>query len=192
MAQHPQGELTGLLSAWRNGDESALDALLPRVYSELHRLAHFYMARERRGHTLQTGALVNEAYVRLIDARTIDWQDRAHFFAVCARLMRQVLVQHARTRRAGKRGGEAVRVEFDEASLPSPGRDARLIALDDALNTLADVDAREARIVELRFFAGLTEEEAAHVLRVSDRTVRREWDHAKAWLHRELSRGTPA
>ena len=192
MAAQHHHDLTGLLKAWRGGNQSALDELLPHVYSELRRLAHFYMARERRGHTLQTGALVNEVYVRLVDARTLDWKDRVHFFAVCARLMRQVLVQHARARRAGKRGGHAVRVEFDEASVPSPERGANLVALDDALNALDAVDPRATRIVELRFFAGLSEEETAHVLRISDRTVRREWDHARAWLLRELRREAPA
>jgi len=192
MAERPRHDLTGLLKAWRGGDTAALEALLPLVYAELRRLAHRYMAGERRGHTLQTTALVNEAYVRLVDAERIDWQDRAHFFAVSARLMRQVLIQHARARQADKRGGDAVRVEFDEASFPSPGRDADLIALDEALDRLARVDPREARIVELRFFAGLGEEEAAHVLGISDRTVRREWDHARAWLLRELQCGTPS
>jgi RNA polymerase sigma-70 factor, ECF subfamily len=189
MAGRPQHDLTGLLRAWRGGDRAALDRLLPLVSAELHRLAHFYMARERPGHTLQTSALVNEAYVQLIDASMVDWRDRAHFFAVSARLMRQVLVQHARLRHAGKRGGGAIRVEFDEASLPSPERAAELIALDEALKALAEVDPREARVVELLFFAGLSEEEASHVLGISDRTLRREWDHARAWLLRELKRG---
>lgn len=189
MAGRTQHDLTGLLRAWRGGDRAALDKLLPLVYAELHRLAHFYMARERPGHTLQTSALVNEAYVRLIDARLVDWRDRAHFFAVSARLMRQVLVQHARVRHAGKRGGGALRVEFNEASLPPPERDAELIALDEALDGLAEVDPREASVVELRFFAGLSEEEASHVLGISDRTLRREWDHARVWLLRELKRG---
>jgi RNA polymerase sigma factor (TIGR02999 family) len=192
MAARPQLDVTGLLQAWRSGDRAALDRLVPLVYAELHRLAQFYMARERRGHTLQTSALVNEAYVRLIDADGIDWRDRAHFFAVCARIMRQVLVQYARDRHAGKRGGGATRVEFNEAALPSPALDTDLIALDDALDTLAEVDPREARIVELRFFGGLTEVETAHVLDISDRTVRREWDHAKVWLLRELKRGARA
>lgn len=185
----PSNDVTRLLQAWREGDAAALESLLPLVYDELHRLAHFYIAGERRGHTLQTSALVNEAYVRLVDARKLDWRDRAHFFAVSARLMRQVLIQYARARRAGKRGGDAVRVEFDEASIPSPARDEDLIALDEALDALAAVDPREARVVELRFFAGLDEQEAAHVLGVSDRTIRREWDHARAWLLRELKGG---
>lgn len=189
MAARLQHEVTGLLQAWRSGDREALDRLVPLVHAELHRLAHLHMARERRAHTLQTSALVNEAYIRLIGAGGIDWQDRAHFFAVSARIMRQVLVQYARERHARKRGGSAMRVAFNEAVLPLPARDADVIALDEALDGLADVDPREARIVELRFFAGLTEVETAHVLDVSERTVRREWEHAKVWLLRELRRG---
>ncbi len=187
-----QHEITGLLRAWRNGDEAALNELVPLVHAELQRLAHLHLARERQGHTLQTGALVNEAYLRLIDARGIDWQDRAHFFAVSAKIMRQVLMQYARARLARKRGGTALKVEYDDAAIPSPERDADLIALDDALNALAKSDPREASIVEMRFFGGLSEAEAAHVLGISDRTVRREWDHARAWLLRELKRGVPA
>jgi RNA polymerase sigma factor (TIGR02999 family) len=186
MAEQSQQEVTGLLQAWRGGDRAALDRLVPLVYAELHRLAHFYLARERRGHTLQTTALVNEACVRLIGAGRIDWRDKAHFFAVAATTMRQVLMQHARLRYARKRGGSAVRVEFSEVFMPSPKRDKDLIALDDALNCLAANDPREAKVVELRFFAGLSEGEIAHVLGISDRTVRREWDHAKVWLLREL------
>jgi len=186
MAERPQHDLTGLLRDWRAGDPKALDTLVPFVYAELHRLAHLCMRGERRDHTLQTSALVNEAYVRLIDARKLDWRDRAHFFAVSARLMRQVLIQHARARRADKRGADVVRVQFDEASFPSPERDADLIALDQALEALAELDPREARVVELRFFAGLSEQDASHVLGISDRTLRREWDHARAWLLREL------
>lgn len=192
MAERSRHELTGLLQAWRGGDTAALDALLPLVYEELHRLAHRHMAGERRGHVLQTSALVSEAYVRLVDAARVDWRDRAHFFAVTARLMRQVLIQHARARQTDKRGGHAVRVALDETTLPAPERDADLVALDEALNRLAEVDPREAKVVELRFFAGLTEEEAAHVLGISDRTLRREWDHARVWLLRELRRGPAA
>ncbi len=186
MAEQSQQEVTGLIQDWRSGDRAALDRLVPLVYAELHRLAHFYLARERRGHTLQTTALVNEACVRLMGAGRIDWRDKAHFFAVAATTMRQVLTQHARLRYARKRGGGAVRVEFSEASMPSPKRDKDLIALDDALNCLAANDPREAKVVELRFFGGLSEGEIAHVLGISDRTVRREWDHAKVWLLREL------
>jgi len=190
MSGPQQHELTGLLQAWRGGDRAALDRLISLVHAELHRLAHFYMARERPGHILQTSALVNEAYLRLIDASRVDWRDRAHFFAVAATIMRQVLMQYARMRHARKRGGSAVRVEFNEAFVPSPEQDADLIALDEALNGLARTDPREAKVVELRFFGGLSEEETAHVLGVSDRTVRRDWDHAKVWLLRELKCGT--
>ncbi len=192
MAGPAQHEVTGLLRAWRSGDPAALNELLPLVYAELHRLAHFYMSREHSGHTLQTSALVNEAYLRLIDATGIDWHDRAHFFSVSAKIIRQVLIQHARARDARKRGGANIKVELDDAFIPSPERDADLIALDDALNALAESDPREASIVEMRFFGGLSEAETAAVLGVSDRTVRREWDHARAWLLRELKRGASA
>jgi RNA polymerase sigma factor (TIGR02999 family) len=188
-----QQEVTQLLQAWRGGERAALDRLVPLVQAELHRLAHIYMTRERPGHTLQTSALVNEAYLRLIDIKKVDWQDRAHFFAISANVMRRVLMQYARLRGAGKRGGgEAVRVELDEAFVPSPERDADLIALDGALNLLEETDPREAKVVELRFFGGLNEEETAQVLGVSDRTVRREWEHAKAWLIHQLKRGVSA
>jgi RNA polymerase sigma factor (TIGR02999 family) len=189
MSGPPQHQLTALLQAWRRGDRAALDRLISLVHAELHRLAHHYIARERPGQTLQTTALVNEAYLRLIDASKVDWRDRAHFFAVAATVMRQVLIDYARTRQARKRGRSAVRVEFSEAFSRSPERDADLIALDDALNELARTDPREAKVVELRFFGGLSEEETASVLGVSDRTVRREWNHAKVWLLRELKRG---
>ena len=192
MTGQSQHEVTQLLQAWRGGDRIALERLMPVVYAEMHRLAHIYMRRERPGHTLQTSALVNEAYLRLIDANRVDWQDRAHFFAISANIMRQVLMQHARLRCARKRGGDAVKVDFDEAFVPSPERDADLVALDDALNALAETDPREAKVVELRFFGGLSEEETAHVLGISDRTVRREWEHAKAWLIHELKRGVRA
>ncbi len=189
MAGLSQHEVTGLLQAWRSGNQAALNELVPLVHAELHRLAHLYLARERPGHTLQTSALVNEAYLRLIDASRINWHDRAHFFAVSAKIMRQVLMQYARARHARKRGGTAVRVELQDGFMPSPERDTDLIALDDALSALAESDPREASIVEMRFFGGLSEEETARVLGISDRTVRREWDHARAWLLRELKRG---
>jgi RNA polymerase sigma factor (TIGR02999 family) len=193
MAEKPQHEVTQLLQAWRAGDQAALDQLMPLVYAEMHRLAHIYMRRERPDHTLQTSALVNEAYIRLIDANRIEWQDRAHFFAICSNVIRQVLMQHARLRCARKRGGnDAVKVDFDEAFIPLPERDVDLIALDDALNVLAETDPREARVVELRFFGGLSEEETAQVLGISSRTVRREWEHAKVWLIHQLKRGGPA
>ncbi len=192
MSGRPQHELTGLLHAWRSGDRAALDRLVSLVYGELHRLAHLYLARERPGQTLQTSALVNEAYLRLIDASQVDWRDRAHFLAVAATIMRQVLIQYARLRHARKRGRSAVKVELSDVSVPSPERDADLIALDDALDGLAKTDPREAKVVELRFFGGLSEVDAAHVLGISDRTVRREWEHAKVWLLRELKRGARA
>ena len=192
MAGQVQHDVTDLLQAWRSGDQAALDRLVSLVHAELHRLAHLYLARERPGQTLQTSALVNEAYLRLIDASQVDWQDRAHFFAVAATVMRQVLIQYARLRHARKRGGDAVRVEWNEDLIPSPERDADLIALDDALNDLANHDSRQARVVELRFFGGLSEAETAHVLGISYRTERREWDHARAWLLRELKSGALA
>ncbi len=182
-------EVTHLLQAWCGGDQAALDKLVPLVYDELHRLAHIYMVRERPGHTLQTSALVNEAYLRLIDAHQVQWQDRTHFFAISANVMRRILVQFARSRGSRKRGGGAGRVDLDEALIPSPERDADLMALDDALTALAAIDPREARVVELRFFGGLSVEETAEVLQLSGMTVKRDWNHAKAWLLQELKRG---
>jgi RNA polymerase sigma-70 factor (ECF subfamily) len=192
MSDVPQHELTGLLQAWRSGDRAALDRLVSVVYPELHRIAHLCLTRQREGQSLQTSALVNETYLRLIDTSRVDWRDRAHFFAIAATIMRRVLIQNARVRHAGRRGGAAVRVEFSEVAIPSPERDPDWIALDDALNDLAKADPQEARIVEMRFFGGLNEAETAHVLGVSDRTIRREWDHAKVWLLRALRRGVPA
>ena len=182
-------EVTRLLQAWCRGDEAALDRLVPLVHDELHRLAHRYMLRERAGHTLQTTALLNEAYIRLVDAGNVDWQNRAHFFAISANLMRRILVDFARSRGYQKRGGSVVKIEFDDARIPSSRRGAELIALDDALTALAQLDPREARVVELRFFGGLSEEETAEVLGVSSRTVKRDWAMARAWLTRELKRG---
>lgn len=182
-------EVTQLLLAWSNGDGAALDRLIPLVHSELHRVAKRYMSRERAGHTLQTTALINEAYVRLIDAQKVRWQDRAHFLAIAARLMRQILVDFARKRGYQKRGGAACRVELDEALVVSPGRSDDLVALDEALNALAEVDARKSRVVELRFFGGLNLEETAETLKVSPETVRRDWRLAKSWLLRRLREG---
>lgn len=179
--------ITQLLVAWNQGDQNALDQLTPLVYQELHRLAHGYMAGERRGHILQTTALVNEAFVRLIDWRQVEWQDRAHFFGVAAMLMRRILVQFAREQQAAKRGGQAIRVSLSDASAFSARQDPDLVALDDALTTLEKLDPRQARTVELRFFGGLSLEEAAEVLRVSVSTVRRDWRIAQAWLHQQLS-----
>jgi len=178
-------EITGLLLAWHSGDQQALDRLMPLVYDELHRLAHRYMAGERRGHPLQTTALVNEAYLRLVDSSRVRWQDRAHFFAVSAQLMRRVLVDIARARQKLKRGGNAVPVPLDDIALAS-GPPVDVVALDDALAALARFDERKSKVVELRFFGGLSVEETAAVLNVSTVTVMRDWGLAKAWLLREL------
>jgi RNA polymerase sigma-70 factor, ECF subfamily len=188
MATPSPQEVTQLLLAWSQGDQSALDQLIPMVHAELHRLAHRCMDRERVGHTLQTTALVNEAYLRLIDSSQVRWQNRAHFFAVAAQLMRRILVDFARSRHNLKRGGAAQRVSLDEALLLPQEPDPDLIALDEALNALAALDPRQARAVELRFFGGLSVEETAEVLQVSPETVHRDWRVAKAWLLRELDR----
>ena len=182
-------EVTQLLRAWSNGDQEALDKFVPLVYEELHRLARHCMAGERPGHTLQTTELVNEAYLRLIDWKNVQWQNRAHFFGVAAQMMRRILVDFARSRHTVKRGGEARNVSLTEAAIVSVERGEDFIALDDALVGLAAIDARKARIVELRFFGGLSVEETAEVMKISTRTVMREWSVAQAWLHRELNRG---
>ncbi len=184
-------EVTGLLIAWSNGDQGALEQLTPLVYSELHRLAHRYLGRERSGHTLQTTALVNEAYIRLIDLGEVRWQNRAHFFAIAAQTMRRILVDYARARHSDKRGGRAHPVSLDEALEVSDERAADVIALDDALKALAELDQRKSRIIELRFFGGLSIEETAEVLGVSPGTVMRDWTFAKAWLQREINKGEP-
>jgi len=180
--------VTQLLRAWGDGDARALERLVPLVYDELHRLARRYMAQERPGHTLQTTALVNEAYLRLVDSTQASWQNRTQFFAICAQVMRRILVDWARARQAAKRGGEVQPLELEEALVVSekPGED--LVALDDALRELAAVDPRKSRVVELRFFGGLSVEESAEVLDVSVETVMRDWKFAKTWLRRELSR----
>ena len=180
--------VTELLIAWSGGDSSAMDALIPLVHGELRRLARRQMKREREGHTLQTTALVNEAYLRLVDLSRIRWQDRAHFFAMSARLMRRILVDHARSRRYLKRGGGAVRVSFDEALAVSRESAADLVALDDALQSLARLDPRKGQVVELRYFGGLSVDETAEVLQVSPETVMRDWRLSKTWLLREVSR----
>jgi len=185
----PTGEaraVTRLLRAWTNGDDGALDELLPLVEAELRRLARAYMARERKDHTLQATALVNEAFVRLVDARSVAWQDRAHFLGIAARLMRRVLVDHARSRGYQKRGGDACRVPWTDAVAVAPELDFNLLALDRALERLASADARKARVVEMRFFGGLTIEETAAALQVSSDTVKRDWRLAKLWLLRDL------
>jgi RNA polymerase sigma factor (TIGR02999 family) len=184
-ATSPQ-EVTGLLLAWSEGEHAAFEKLVPLVYAELRRLAHRYMGRERPGHSLQTTALVNEAYLRLTDARRVRWQNRAHFFAVSAQLMRRILVDFARSRHYLKRGGAAQKVSLEEALVVSkePGRD--LVALDDALKALAAIDGRKSQVVELRFFGGLSVAETAEVLKVSPDTVLRDWRLAKVWLAREM------
>ena len=188
MPTHSPKEITRLLVAWGDGDESALEDLTPLVYDELHRLAHRYMGHERSGHTLQTSALVNEAYVRLVDWKNVRWQSRAHFFGVSAQLMRRILVDFARSRRYAKRGGGVRALTLDEAALISDEKGADLVALDEALVSLSELDARQSKVVELRFFGGLSIEETAEVLKVSAGTVRRDWSLARAWLHRELSK----
>ena len=181
----PGGQVTEFLRAWSDGDRAALDRLTPIVYEELHRLARRYMKGERLGHSLQTTALVNEAYMRLVDYKNMQWQNRAHFFAVSAQLMRRILVDHAR-RRNLKRGGDMLHVSLDETAMVGSGKDADLVALDDAINLLAKLDPRKVQVVEMRFFGGLSVEETAEVLKVSAVTVMRDWSTAKAWLYREL------
>jgi len=179
-------DVTQLLLAWSNGDEAARDQLVPLVYEELHRLAHQYMNRERPGHTLQTSALVNEAFVRLVDQRNVHWQNRAHFFGIAAQMMRRVLVDYARNRQAEKRGGNAVLITLNEELIVSDEQNDEVVALDEALNRLAKFDERKCKIVDLRFFAGLSIEETADVLGISPGTIMREWSLAKAWLRKEI------
>lgn len=179
-------EVTLLLHAWEKGDEEALNRLTALVYEELHRLAKRYMARETPGHTLQTTALINETYVRLVDLKDVNWQNRAHFFAVCARMMRRILTDFARSSNSLKRGGEASHITFDEALFISPNLPTYLVALDQALTRLAELDARKCQVVELRFFGGLSVRETAEVLKISDETVHRDWSLAKGWLLREM------
>jgi RNA polymerase sigma-70 factor, ECF subfamily len=181
------GDVTRLLRAWSAGDKEALAGLLPLVYAELRQRARTFMRRERAGHTLQPTALVHEAYMKLVDQKNISWKDRAHFFGVAARAMREVLVDHARRHAAEKRGAAQTRVTLTDASAVTPPRDFDLLALDLALERLAALDERQARLVEMRVFTGLTIEESAEVLGVSHATVSREWRHAEAWLHREMS-----
>ena len=175
-----------MLVAWSDGDVDARDELMPLVYEELHRLAHRYMNHERPGHTLQTSALVNEAFIRLVDQKDVDWQNRAHFFGLAAQMMRRILVDHARSRQYLKRGGDARQVSLDETMMVSHERVDEVIALDDALKDLAQFDQRKSQIVELRFFAGLSIEETAELLNVSPGTVMRDWALAKAWLRKQI------
>jgi RNA polymerase sigma-70 factor, ECF subfamily len=186
MATTSSQEITQLLLAWSDGDQAALEKLTPLVYAELHRLAKGYMFGERHGHTLQTTALINEAYMRLIDWKNVRWQGRAHFFGVAAQVMRRILVDFARARHYAKRGGAAAQVSLDEAVTIHEDRSAELIALDEALKSLAEIDPRKSQVVELRFFGGLSAKETAEALQVSLRTVEREWNSARAWLYREL------
>ena len=182
-------DVTLLLVDWGKGNQQALDELMPLVYNELHRLAARYLRRERQDHTLQPTALINELYLKIIDQRQVNWQNRAHFFGIAAQMMRRILVDHAQAHRYAKRGGGAQKLTFDEALAVPAERDLDLIALDDALGSLAEIDPQQARIVELRFFGGLTIEETAEVLDISPATVKRDWNWAKAWLYREIKRG---
>ena len=188
-AEPAAGEVSQLLHAWSGGDHNALERLTPIVYDELYRLARRYMQRERPGHSLQTTALVNEAYLRLVDYKRMQWQNRAHFFAVSAQLMRRILVEHAR-RHNLKRGAGLQQVSLDEAAVMGGGRTTDLAALDDAMHALEQLDPRKVQVVEMRFFGGLSVEETAEVLKVSADTVMRDWSTAKAWLYRELTEGT--
>jgi len=186
MTAVPEG-VTQLLADWSAGNPAALEQLMPMVYDELHRLARRHMARERGDHTLQTSALINEAYLRLVDQQGVEWQNRAHFFAVAARVMRHILIDHARSYHYAKRGAGAQKIALDEAAVLTQQRAAEFVALDDALSTLAGLDPRRSEIVELRFFGGLSIEETAEVLKISAPTVQREWRAAKGWLNRFIS-----
>lgn len=191
MHTSPQ-DVTSLLVRWRGGDREALDALTPLVYNELRKLAKGYLRRERPDHTLEGTALVHEAYLRLVDQRNVEWRNRNHFFALAAELIRRILVDHARARISNKRGGANVKLSLDEALAPADAKDMQLVALDDALKALSEADPQQSRIVELRYFAGLTIEETADVVQVSPATVKREWATAKAFLKREMLRGNGA
>src|SRR5271157_2043975 len=187
MPGEPSVDVTRLLRAWGAGDEAALDQLTPVIYAELRRRAHSYMKNERPGHTLQTTALANEAWMRLVNVAAVDWKDRAHFFAIAANVMRRILVDGARARGRGKRGGSAQRVDLDQIPDISSRRDPELIAIDEALEALAQLDPRKAKVIELRFFGGLSVEETAEVLKVHEQTVLRDWRLARVWLMREMS-----
>ena len=180
-------QVTVLLDQWSHGNEAALDELVPLVEAELHRLARQYMSRERAGHTLQTTALVNEAYLRLAEVHDVRWENRAHFFAIAARIMRRIMIGHARKRQQLKRGGGALRITLDEGAIIADERSAELLALDEALQLLTAKYPRKAQVVELRFFGGLTVPEAAAVLKVDERTVKRDWEFARAWLHQRIN-----
>jgi RNA polymerase sigma factor (TIGR02999 family) len=184
--------VTELLVRWRSGDPDALQSLMPLVYDEMRRLAHRYLRRERPGHTLQSTALVHEAFVRLTGNAPPQWEDRAHFFGIAAHLMRQILVEYARSRSADKRGGAMVKLAIDSVDEPSAKPDLDIVALDDALNDLARIDPQQSRVVELRFFSGLSIEDTAQLMGISESTVKRDWNTARVWLYRELDRTAPA
>jgi len=186
MQQLPEN-VTQLLIDWGNGDKDALDALVPLVYDELRRQAARYLRRESPGHTLQTTALIHEAYLRLVDQKNVRWQNRAHFFGIAANMMRRILVDHARTKKRAKRGGSNIRVSFRDVAAPKQNQEVDVVAIDRALEKLNKIDEQQSKIVELRFFSGLTVEETATVLGISPATVKRDWSMAKAWLHREIS-----
>ena len=188
MQRGASNQVTELLVRWRGGDKAALDALLPLVYRELRRIANHYLQAERSDHTLQSTALVHEAYVRLTNQDLPQWQNRAHFFAVASQLMRQILVDHARTHRASKRGGSVFKLALEEAEEQPQVVDVDIVALDEALKTLANMDSQQSRVVELKFFGGLSNQDTAEVLGVSASTVKRDWTTARAWLFRELNR----
>ena len=188
MAHQPPSQVTKLLQGWRGGDRNDLEALLPLVYDELRRLAHHHLKNERPEHTLQSTALVHEAYCRLVGQDLPEWKSRAHFFAIAAQLMRQILVDYARRRRASKRGSGVCMLTLDNAVALPRRKEVDVVALDDALNILAEVDPRQSRVVELRFFAGLSLEETSEVMGIATATVQRDWTAARAWLHREISR----
>ena len=187
LKNHPPHQITELLAEWSDGNQAALDELYPLVYDELHRLARRYMSRERKGHTLQTTALINEAYVRLVDQRNVHWSNRSHFFAISAQIMRRILIDHARRHAYAKRGGGLHQVSLEEAATVTPEQSLEMIRLDEALKSLAEMDPRRSRVVELRYFGGLSNEEIAGVLHVSANTVTRDWNMARAWLYQQLT-----
>ena len=183
----PPHEITQLLAEWSEGNQAALDQLYPLVYNELRRLAHGYLRRERKGHTLQTTALINEAYLRLVDQKHVHWANRSHFFGISAQIMRRILIDHARRYDYAKRGGGAQRISLDEAAIVAKQRGRTLLLLDEALKSLAKIDPRRSQVVELRYFGGLNNDEIAGVLKISENTVTRDWNMARAWLYQELS-----
>ena len=183
----PQHEITQLLAEWSDGNQSALDELYPLVYEELHKLARRYMSRERKGHTLQTTALINEAYVRLVDQKNVHWANRSHFFAISAQIMRRILIDHARRHAYAKRGGGAQQVSLEEVAIVAREQSSEILRLDEALKILAKMDPRRCHVVELRYFGGLSNEEIAGVLKVSENTVTRDWNLARAWLYQQLT-----